>query len=204
MKIEKFRNHDIKRTCKKNFKDYHSYKKYLQADFSHRCCYCNLSEKTFGVISFQIDHFIPKNHFKNRRDELETLYENLMLTCPKCNRAKSDQYEGDIESPHIENRLIYNPDQVNYTSIFYRDALGQIASDDPKGKAMIRRLKLYRPIHSYAWILEKLTHIIERLDERVSVAIGDEKVRLEEKRNQLSNEYFKIYRQFVASYLSGR
>ena len=117
---------------------------------------------------------------------------------------EGDQYEGDIESPHIENRLFYNPDQVNYNSIFYRDELGQIASDDPKGKAMIRRLKLYRPIHSYAWILEKLTHIIERLDERVSVAIGDEKVRLEEKRNQLSNEYFKIYRQFVASYLSGR
>jgi len=124
MKISNFGNHIITRTCKKKYIDYHRYKKYLQTDFSHRCCYCNLSEETMGTIEFQIDHFIPKKHFINVRDELDTAYENLMLSCPKCNRAKSDQYEGDIESPQIENKLFYNPDQVDYNAIFIGMNLG--------------------------------------------------------------------------------
>ena len=32
-----FKKNIINRTCKKIYKDYHSYKKYLEKDFNHRC-----------------------------------------------------------------------------------------------------------------------------------------------------------------------
>ena len=200
MKIADFRSHSIQRTCTKKYIDYHSYKKYLQEDFSHRCCYCNLCEDMIGLVPFQIDHFIPRKHFTKVRDSLETEYENLMFSCPKCNRAKGDQYEGDLKSPQIENRLFYNPDQVDYNLIFYRDEFGGIASDDPKGQDMIRRLKLYRTVHRYAWILEKLDLLIARLEEKISRETGEEKIRLERTLTELLQEYRKIDKQFRAIY----
>jgi len=201
MKIANFRNHSIQRSCDKKYKDYHSYKKYLQKDFSNRCCYCNLCEDTIGVIPLQIDHFIPRKQFAEVRDELDTDYKNLVLSCPKCNRAKGDQYEGDIGSPKIENSLFYNPDQVDYNDIFYRNELGQIVSDDPKGQDMIKRLKLYRPIHSYAWILERLGCLIDRLEAKISNETGEEKLRLQKIRGQLLAEHYKLDKQFRAIYL---
>lgn len=200
MKIAHFRDHSIQRTCKKQYKDYHSYKKYLQKDFSNRCCYCNLCEKTIGVISFQIDHFIPRKHFQGVRDELDTTYENLMLACPKCNWAKADQYDGDLTLPQIENRLFYNPELTNYNQIFYRDELGCIVSDDPKGKEVIKRLKLYHTIHSYAWLLERLTNVIDLLELKMQNETDEKKRKMEKDRDQLLREYYKIDRQFRAVY----
>lgn len=200
MKIADFRTHQICRNCSKKYKDYHDYKPYLLEDFAHRCCYCNLHEDTIGVILFQIDHFIPRKEFEGKRDELKIRYDNLMLACPKCNRAKSDQYEGDIYASEIENRLFYNPDQVDYNLIFYRDELGGIASDDPKGQAMIDRLKLYRPIHNYAWILEKYDSLIKRLDKLIESATGQKKQLLEQIQNQLYKDHYKKRIQFNAAY----
>lgn len=174
-----FRNHQIKRTCNKKYKDYHGYLPFLLEDFSRHCCYCNVSEKTLDIASFQIDHFVPEHTFEGIRDELLTQYDNLMLSCPKCNRAKSDQFEGDIASPSIENNLFYNPDTTDYNSIFYRNELGGISSDDAKGKDMIRRLRLYRPLHNYAWVLEKLDIIIARLDKQIECSAGEQKENLQ-------------------------
>lgn len=196
----KFRNHQIRRTCDKEFKDYHSYTSFLLEDFSHHCCYCNISEKTLDIASFQIDHFIPKHAFRGKRDELLTQYDNLMLSCPKCNRAKSDQYEGDITSPSIENDLFYNPDVVDYNSIFYRNEIGGISSDDAKGKEMIRRLRLYRPLHNYAWVLEKLDKIIDQLDHQIENADGERKEQLLSLQKDLSLKHYRMRAYFVSAY----
>lgn len=204
MKIADFCKHRIHRNCDKEYKDYHDYRPYLQKDFAHRCCYCNLHEDTIGVLSFQIDHFIPRKEFEGKRDELKTQYDNLMFTCPKCNRAKSNQYEGDITTPEIENRLFYNPDLVDYNLIFYRDELGGIASDDPKGRAMINQLKLYRPIHNYAWILEKYDDLIKRLDKKIETVTGESKQRLVEMQGQLYKDYYKKLKQFIVAYRGGK
>ena len=200
MKMSDFKSHQIVRNCSKQYVDYHNYKPYLQKDFSNRCCYCNVHEKTLDLISFQIDHFIPKKHFEGKRDELLTQYDNLMLSCPKCNRAKSDQYEGSIVNPEIENQLFYNPDITDYNTVFYRNELGGISSDDTKGKDMIKRLKLYRPLHNYAWILENLDKILEQLETQISTADPQEKVKLGEIQGKLAVKYHKMRKQFVAAY----
>lgn len=196
----KFREHQITRTCDKTYQDYHSYLPFLVRDFSGHCCYCNMSEKTLDVASFQIDHFIPENAFKGKRDELRNKYDNLMLSCPKCNRAKSDQYTGDLTSPAIENDYFYNPDVVDYNTIFYRNELGGIWSDDEKGKAMIEKLRLYRPLHNYAWVLEKLDTIIARLEQEIQMSDGKKKKDLEAVQQRLMAEYYKKRAHFVAAY----
>lgn len=200
MKISDFQKHKIRRDCGKKYDDYHNYLPYLQRDFAHRCCYCNLHEDTIGTISFQIDHFIPQKHFGTTRRELRNQYNNLMLACPKCNRAKSDQYEGDITSLEIENRLFYNPDKVDYNEIFYRNELGGISSDDPKGQDMINRLKLYRVMHNYAWILEKLDDLLERIDKQIVTATGERKKVLAATRNRLFEKHYRMRKQFCAAY----
>ena len=200
MSSSNFRSHKITRTCNKVYSDYHSYQKYLLTDFSHRCCYCNIHQDTLGTTSFQIDHFIPKKQFEGKRDELLTQYTNLMLACPKCNRAKSDQYEGDLTSPAIENKLFYNPDLVDYNTIFYRNELGGISSNDDKGKDMIKRLKLYRPVHNYAWVLEMLSNLISQIDTQICSASGDDKEKLESIRNKLAYKHYIMRSHFLTAY----
>lgn len=200
MKTAEFREHQIKRTCTRHYQDYHRYLPSLLNDFSHRCCYCNISEEVLGTVSFQIDHFVPRKSFTGIHDQLLTQYNNLILSCPKCNRAKGGQYCGNISSGLVENELFYNPDEIDYNTIFYRNELGGISSDDPKGKEMIRRLKLYRPIHNYAWILDKLDKLITLLEQQIESEDDVRKKDLEVLKGKLALQYRMMQKQFVAAY----
>ncbi len=146
MRYAAFKNHKIQKTCKEKFDDEKKYRDILKKDFSDRCCYCNMPG---GLVTtpYHIEHFIPKKAFEGKRDSLKTDYQNLMWSCPKCNLSKGDKYKGDLEhDDRIVNELFYNPVMTDYNDIFYRNELGGIDSEDPKGREMIRLLKLYRPI----------------------------------------------------------
>ena len=165
MRYEKFREHEIKRTCSESFDKYHKYKPYLKKDFKDRCCYCNMPSELL-TTPYHIDHFIPIKEFKGKKDSLLIEYDNLMWACPKCNLSKGDKYEGDfLNSPKIENTLFYNPVETDYNEIFFRNEIGGIDSEDEKGREMIRILKLYRPIHNLAWLIERLQKLTFNLDE---------------------------------------
>lgn len=159
MKYANFKEHDIIRTCTERYDDYHKYKCYLVKDFRNRCCYCNISQETI-MVSFHIDHFVPKSI----KATLENEYNNLMLACPKCNFAKGKKYKGDVTNEEIENELFYNPTKVDFNKIFYRNELGGIDSDNPKGKEMIKLLKLFRPIYNLTWIVEKICELSDRIE----------------------------------------
>ena len=73
-------------------KDYHAYQEILRLDFYYACGYCSITELEATGIGFQIDHYYPKE----KHPELATAYNNLMWSCQKCNRYKSD-YEPDAE-----------------------------------------------------------------------------------------------------------
>ncbi len=164
MKYAEFKEHKIQRTCTKKFHTPQKYKKYLQKDFHGRCGYCNMSEELV-TVSFHVEHFVPEKIFKGKKDYLRTDYNNLMWSCPKCNLSKGDKYQGDLSgSSEIVNELFYNPAKIDYNQIFYRNELGGIDSDDPKGREMINTLKLYRPVHNLAWLLEQLEKLCDRLE----------------------------------------
>lgn len=197
----KFREHTIKRTCTKEYKDYHKYKQYLKSDFQERCCYCNLLDKSI-TTPFEIDHFIPRDAFKAEWPECDTLYENLMYSCKKCNNAKSNDYKGDISKRVIENEYFYNPAEVDYGEVFYRNDSGGISSDDEKGRDMISKLKLYRPIHNLAWICERLKDTRDKLDAQIMKFGKDTKQGkiLSEAKNELNDYYIICNDIFLENY----
>ena len=89
-----------------------------------------------------------------------------MWACPKCNLSKGDKYKGDFQgSSKIENELFYNPVEVDYNDIFFRNEIGGIDSEDEKGREMIKLLKLYRPIHNLAWLIERLEKLTLNLEQ---------------------------------------
>ena len=49
--------------------------------------------------------------------------------------------------------------KTDYNRIFYRNELGGIDLDDPKGCEMIKLLKLYCPVHNPAWLLERMERL---------------------------------------------
>ncbi len=197
-----FRKHKIIRTCKKSYSNYKSYKPFLKKDFCNRCAYCNLSDADITTY-FEVDHFVPKSAFMKIRgcEYLEYDYVNLIYSCPNCNRAKADLYDGDIYNRPYDNDLLYDPVKIDYNEIFYRDKHGTISSRDSKGKEMIIALKLYRPIHNLAWICEQLNELIQALEVKIDNETESEKKRmLSEAKDKLLDYYRKCNRIFIANY----
>lgn len=197
----RFRDFRITRTCTKRYSDYHSYKNALSEDFKHRCAYCNLLD-TQITTPFEIDHYIPERAFTDVWPELKTTYSNLIYSCKKCNIAKSNQYEGDIIQREIVNELFYDPVQVDYDTIFYRNETGRICSDDNKGRDMIKRLKLYRPIHNLAWICDIALKTLEKMDAQInSNENNSERAKLlREAKEELNDYYITCNNTFTANY----
>lgn len=200
MKIRDFREHTITRSTPPHKNDYHDYKNVLCADFCGRCAYCNLHYNSI-TTPYEIDHFVPKKYFEGVRDDLLTDYNNMVFSCKKCNRAKSSQFMGDLTLPTPTNDLFYDPVSVDYNQIFYRDEHGAIASNDPKGKESIKRLKLYRPIHTLGWLCEELDKTIDQLENAIRAESNPEKkALLEAAMSKMEHQARRYNKLFIASY----
>ena len=154
------------------------------------------------TISYHVEHFIPVKAFEGKKDTLLTEYENLMWACPKCNLSKGDKYKGNFQSSSkIENELFYNPVEVDYNDIFFRNEIGGIDSDDAKGREMIKLLKLYRPIHNLAWLIERLEKLALNLEQAEKKETDLERKRLlSEAAGKVALECVKKSKLFRAAY----
>ena len=200
MKIKDFKTHTISRSTPPHFSSYGDYKPYLEKDFGERCAYCNLHSKRI-TTPFEVDHFIPRKAFKGVRHSLDTDYNNLVYACKKCNVAKSGKFEGDLTEVSPTNTLFYDPVLVDYNSIFYRNELGAIDSDDPKGKSMIKMLKLYRPIHILAWLCDEIRITRDKLQRAIDTETNESKKQEYQKAlDGLNSQYCKFVDLFIASY----
>ena len=201
MKLRDFKSHTIK--CRNTIPqedDYPKYRPYLEEDFFCRCAYCNLHKNSI-TTPFEIDHFIPKKVFKGIRDDLLVDYLNLVYSCKKCNVAKSSKFSGDISSPEVTNERFYNPREVDYNTIFYRNEYGALCSDDSKGRSMMTDLKLYRPIHILGWICEELSQMSDKLESAIHrESDAKKKALLIEARDKVAVKYMQYQRVFTASY----
>ena len=205
MKYAQFKEHEIRRTCTKQFDTRQKYRPYLQKDFQGRCCYCNMPEDLV-TVPYHVEHFIPEKAFKGIRDELKTDYNNLMWSCPKCNLSKGEKYQGNIhDDSKIANEYFYNPVEMDYNRIFYRNELGGIDSDDQKGREMIKLLKLYRPVHNLAWLLERMERLCAQLEERQKTEknLGKRQL-LESAAGKVAREWVKKEKLFRAVYRGKR
>lgn len=201
MRYQNFRNFRITKTCSKTLKPYQAYKPYLKKDFHDRCAYCNTLDFIIAPLPYHIDHYIPKKIFNSKRPELETNYDNLMYSCPKCNRKKGDLYKGDITVEKIENELFYNPVEVDYNEVFYRDEYGTINSEDEKGRNMINLLELYKPIYNITWLLDEILTTKQKIENKLTQNIKQEvRQKLEDALRQLKDYYFEVESVFKSNY----
>ena len=126
-----------------------------------------------------------------------------MYSCPICNRLKSDIFEGNVPETGITNPFFYNPVDIDYNIIFERDDMGRICSNDELGKAMIKRLQLYRPTKQMAWFLEELKWTYDAIESRISKEKNPKQIeRLERAQEKLGNILYRRHRYFVHSYAS--
>ena len=58
----------------------------VREHFSNRCAYCQTAE-SLTVSIFEIEHVVPSSA------NGPTVFENLCLACPTCNRYKSNRTE---------------------------------------------------------------------------------------------------------------
>ena len=172
MENYQFRDLSPKRTCTRNYSDYHKYKKYLAEDFNHRCGYTNCIDKLLGgQRNFQIDHFKPRTKYP----ELKTEYSNLVYCCSYVNRLKSD----DDDPRYLD------PCDEDYNQHFGRISDGTIFGKTDSGKFMTQKLSLNLSRYAIIWNLERLEKRINLLKEKKK-----EHPELKDTISELSTSYF--------------
>ena len=201
MKYKDFRSFKIVRNCNEKYKDYKSYLSNLSTDFKHRCAYCNTHDQYINE-SYQIDHFIPQQVFKNTdMEKLKYDYNNLMYCCPKCNKAKGFKYKGNIYDGSYQNELFYNPVDTDYNEIFYRNEFGKISSEDSKGKYMIINMKLYSQIYDLAFLIEEISEVLNKIKDKVDKTLStDDKQYYSEAYIKLNTYLLNLTRLFNCNY----
>ncbi len=125
---------------KSHYTDYHSE---IEEDCKHRCVYCDISLEEHGYEGMVLDHFRPEKHFPKLRNDPN----NLILSCPKCNRSKWHHWpcsKEDNMPSHLDKVGFIDPfteDRKNYFSITID---GQLESTKPPAQYMLDMLNLNR------------------------------------------------------------
>lgn len=115
---------------------------------------------------------------------------------------KEKSISGNKNKLKIENELFYNPVEVDYNEIFYRNEYGGIDSVDEKGREMIASLRLYRSLYNFAWMLEELCCTAEKLEEKMrdDTISENKRKQYEEALNVINNYYRRVHILFKESY----
>ena len=142
---------------------YRQFKNELRSDFNACCGYCDSTDRYFGGKSgAHIDHFAPKSKFP----ALENSYDNLVYSCPFCNRAKSDKWVGN--NPRIPNNGLegfVDPCSTKLDDHLARNPVGEIVPKSELGEFMIDSLHLRLARHRYIWQAQRLDKLVAKLNE---------------------------------------
>ena len=145
--------------------NYRAYKAELRTDFRERCGYCDALDEYFGgTQGAHIDHFAPKKKFPR----LETVYENLVYSCPFCNRAKSNKWIGNDPSvPNDGTSGFVDPCDPEFDEHLARDATGRVVPLTHIGQYMVDNLNLRLMRHKFIWQAQRLDQLAKRLEELI-------------------------------------
>jgi len=106
--------------------------------FGNCCAYCRTAED-LTVAIFEIEHIVPRSAGG------ETELENLGLSCPTCNRYKSDLMLAHDPVTQADVPL-FHPHQHRWLEHFsWTEDATQIVGMTPIGRATIGALKMNRP-----------------------------------------------------------
>lgn len=121
----------------RKYKNYRSYKRTLQTEFSRVCVYCRQPDSSAPNLNFGVDHYRPKGipRFFN----LICSYENLYYCCGSCNSRKSDYWPSDEK----KGPLVVAPCEHEMAShLRFNGTSGTVEPKTPEGRYTEELLQL--------------------------------------------------------------
>ncbi|MEH1886472.1 HNH endonuclease [Nostoc sp.] len=109
----------------------------IRSHFNNLCAYCHPAE-ALTVTTFEFEHIIPLSSGG------KTVFENICLACPSCNRYKATRQTAI--DPNTQNEVkLFNPQQQLWVDYFTwsKDAT-EIVGLTTIGRATISTLKMNR------------------------------------------------------------
>lgn len=163
---------------------YSLYKEDLNSDFNKSCGYCDCPDFVWGgKAGFQIDHFAPQNKFP----DLHNSYQNLVYSCPICNRGKSNKWPSNSADTSVQNNEGFiHPCSAEYNDHLERSPRGEIVSKTELGRYMSTTMKLGLTRHQIIWIREELFAVMREVEEHMSLSSA-----LRQKHSELAVAYCK-------------
>lgn len=157
---------------------HYGFKNIIKEDFKDICGYCGKNSRVFKE-DYQIDHFIPKDFYKEGKGD----YYNLVYSCRQCNRNKWNKWPTrDIYKSHDGKEGFVDPVLKEYDEHLKRDESGKIIALTSVGKYMIKELKLDLRHTEEVWAIMKLANNIEQL-----------KLLINEKSDEVTTEHYKKF-----------
>lgn len=127
----------VRKLSPRVFKNYKSYKRFLQFEFVRVCVYCRQPDCQAPNLIFGVDHYRPKG--VRRFAHLACEYNNLFYCCPSCNSRKKDYWP----SNEVKGLYVVNPCDYPMASHIRFDAKsGRMEGRSPHGEHTIDLLQL--------------------------------------------------------------
>ncbi len=105
--------------------------------FANCCAYCRTAED-LTVAIFEFEHIVPRSAGG------ATAFDNLYLSCPTCNRYKSDLVSAP-DPVTLNEVALFHPQQHRWLEHFsWNEDATQIVGLTPTGRATIAALKMNR------------------------------------------------------------
>jgi hypothetical protein len=106
--------------------------------FANCCAYCRTAED-LTVAIFEFEHIIPRSAGG------ETVFDNLCLACPTCNRHKSNLVL--VPDALTQSKVpLYHPQEDQWTDHFsWNEDSTEVVGLTPTGRATVVALKMNRP-----------------------------------------------------------
>lgn len=168
---------------------YQLYRVELKADFNDRCGYCDAHDDVLWARGhYHIDHFAPHSRFP----ELKETYENLVYSCPFCNRAKSNKWLGNDAQVHNDGvRGFVDPCSADLDQHLSRSNDGRIIAMTDLGRYVMSELKLQLARHQMSWQSEAFLKLRDRVNALLDDPrlVGDRRLVLLEEFRELTNSY---------------
>lgn len=110
----------------------------IRAHFNNCCAYCQTAE-SLTVTTFEFEHIIP------RAANGQTIFANLCLACPSCNRYKASR-QAAIDPVSQKETSLFHPQQQVWTEHFaWNENATEIMGLTPVGRVTVSTLKMNRP-----------------------------------------------------------
>jgi hypothetical protein len=110
----------------------------IRNHFANCCAYCHTAE-ALTVTTFEFEHII------SRSAGGETIFENLCLACPTCNRHKANRQAATDPVTNQSAPLFHPQHQLWAEHFSWNEEITEIEGLTPTGRATIAALKMNRP-----------------------------------------------------------